>query len=159
MIKSLLPIILISFCCIAQAITTNKAPIQIVSDKANFDNKKGVATYYGKVIITQGENILHADKLIVQSNHSKQISTMTATGNPANFHSVKDDSKPNGNAKTIIYYPQSDIVELIGNANLTQNQDTIHGPKLVYNLSTEELQSDSSKTQRSTVIINSKRVP
>lgn len=161
LIQFILQISLIcSACSICLAVPETKEPIEIQSKTANFDQKSGIATYTGNVVVIQGARTLHADNLKIQRDANNKINVMTATGNPAKFKSNANPAKPGaGEAKIIKYYPQHEKVELLNNASLTQNGDTIHGSKLTYNLLTEELKSDSNQTERTTVILQSKRVP
>ncbi len=40
-------------------------PIRIQSDRAELDEQKGLSTYTGDVVITQGSSVLESDKVIV----------------------------------------------------------------------------------------------
>lgn len=136
-------------------------PVQIQSDQVNFDQKSGIATYTGHVVVTQGSRLLNADKLVIHRGQDNKINLMIATGKPAKFKAHDNKSKPpgSGNANMIKYYPQLNKVDLLGDATLTQDEDTISGSKLTYNFITEELQSKSNQQQRTTVILQPKRVP
>lgn len=163
MIK-LLPFILlvsISTCHLANAKPDAEMPVQISADHVNFDQNTGTATYFGHVIVTQGSRNLQANKLVIMRDAKNRIKLMTATGNPAVFSAHENKNKPQGSGKARIikYYPQADKVDLIDNASLTQNGDTVSGPKLTYNLATAELAGKSSEQQRTTVVLQPKRVP
>lgn len=166
--KRLLPYILlscslciISFFAYANAKPDAEMPVQIQSDQVNFDQKSGIATYTGHVVVEQGSRLLYADKLVIHRGQNNKINLMVATGKPAKFKAHDNKNKPpgSGNAKMIKYYPQLNKVDLLGNATLTQDEDTISGSKLTYNFVTEELQSNSNQQQRTTVILQPKRVP
>jgi lipopolysaccharide export system protein LptA len=143
----------------AIAIVDSDQPVYITADNANFDNIKGIAEYEGNVVVNQGSRHLEANKLTIQRDADNQIKVMTAIGDPANFKSQPDADKPvgYGSAKIIKYYPQQNKVDLLENAKLMQNGDTLSGPKLSYNFVTEVLQGKSSKQQRTTVILQPKR--
>lgn len=136
-----------------------KLPVNISADTVSFDNKIGVATYSGNVHVIQGTRNLYANKLSIYRDVNNQIKVMIATGKPAKFKTETTDDKPasHGQAKTIKYYPQQDKVDLFEDAKLYKNGDTIEGPKLSYNFVTEILRGDSSKQQRTTVILQPKR--
>ena len=156
--------IFVCFCAVAHAAHTApdaEEPVQIIADYASFDQKNGVATYTGHVTVTQGSRILHANKLTIHRDKDNRVNLMIATGKPATFKAQDNKDKPpgSGKANTIKYYPQSNKVDLIDNASLTQNGDTVSGSKLTYNFATEELQSKSNQQQRTTVILQPKRVP
>lgn len=164
MIK-LLPYLLLVSACGTGFATISKAdsamPVQIVSDHVSFDHTKGIATYFGNVIVDQGTRHLEADKLTIMRDTNNQIKVMIASGKPATFKSQPNPEQTagSGSANTIKYYPQQDKVDLLQNASLTQNGDTVSGPKLTYNFSTAELQGKGSTKERTTIILQSKRVP
>lgn len=141
--------------------TDSELPVHITSDHANFDNKSGIATYIGNVQVNQGSRHLTANKLVIESDANNRIKIMIATGSPATFSSQQNPNKPAGTgaAKIIKYYPQQDKVDLLQHAQLTQNGDTISGPKLSYNFVTEVLQGNSSARERTTVILQPRRKP
>ncbi len=146
------------FCCIA--LPHSSEPIHIQADSASFDQKSGLATYKGKVKVIQGARTLLADTLTIARDAHNKIQIMTATGNPAKLISNANPGKPGtGEAKIIKYFPTTENVELLHDASLTQNGDTIRGAKLTYNLLTEELKSSSNTIERTTVILQPKRVP
>ncbi|HSX20196.1 MAG TPA: lipopolysaccharide transport periplasmic protein LptA [Gammaproteobacteria bacterium] len=148
------------YCICAIAAPDAEMPIAINSDQANFDHKHGIATYTGRVTVKQGTRDLHANKLVIQRDESNKIKVMIATGNPAVFSSQANTAKPgSGKANIIKYYPQANKVDLFENASLTQNGDTVTGPQLTYNFVTEELQSKHTQKERTTVILQPKRVP
>lgn len=143
----------------AQKDTDSDQAVTIQADNANFDHEKGTASYLGNVIVDQGSRHLESDKLIIKRGKDNKINIMIATGAPAKFHSQPDPTKPvgTGKAKTIKYYPQNDTVDLLGEAELTKNGDTITGPVLNYNFATGNLKSKSSKNKRTTFVLQPKR--
>ncbi len=140
-------------------IPDEEQPINIQSDVASFDNVTGLANYKGNVTVNQGSRHLSAEELTIKRDKHNQIEIMIATGKPARFHSQPDLTKPQGSgkAKIIKYYPQSDTVDLLQNAELTQNGDTITGPVIKYNFANGRLKSKSNAKQRTTFILQSRR--
>jgi lipopolysaccharide transport protein LptA len=82
---------------------------------------------------------------------------MMAMGQPAYF---KSETKPNnpasGHAKLVNYYPKQNKIHLSQDAELTQNNNTIRGEQLSYDLDTEILSSHPVQGQRTTVILQPK---
>ncbi len=155
--------VLYCFAAITHALPNAKPdaeqPVTISSDNAVFNSKLGVAEYQGHVIVDQGSRHLEASTLTIQRDTNNQIEVIIANGTPATFKSQANPRRAigYGKAKTIKYYPQKDHVDLFENAELTQNGDTVSGPKLSYNFVTEILQGKSSTKQRTTVILRPKR--
>jgi lipopolysaccharide export system protein LptA len=53
-------------------------PISLVADRATFNERTGITTYTGNVIIEQGTMKLQANSIVANLNSKKQISTITA---------------------------------------------------------------------------------
>ena len=136
------------------AIDSQKA-VHITADHASFDHKNGLAVYEGHVEVDQGSRHLSANKVTIERDQQNRIKVMVATGNPATFKAQQNPNKNpgSGSAKIIKYYPQLDRVDLIDQAKLMQDGDTISGPKLSYNFVTEVLQGKSSQRERTTIIL------
>ena len=137
----------------------SEQPIKIESNQAEFDDGKGTAIYIGNVVVDQGSRHLTADKLTIYRGKDNKISKMIAVGHPARFHSQPNPEKPagRGKANTIKYYPNEDKVDLIDNAELTQEGNTVNGPFLVYFFETGVLKSKGTAQRRTTVILESKK--
>lgn len=151
----------IAFCWQATclAIEDGEQPVKIQSDLALFDQEKGIATYSGNVTVDQGSRHLSSDTLTIRRSAENKIEIMVAEGKPARFKSQSDPTKPvgQGQAKIIKYYPKLDTVDLLHNAEISQNGDTVSGPMLKYNFATGNLQSKSNSKQRATVVLQPKR--
>lgn len=129
-------------------------PITIQSDSAEFDDKKGIATYHQHVTLDQENRHLRADTLIIQRNARGTIAQITATGTPAYF-TVQPPGKPitTGYANTIHYFPEEDKILFIDNAELTQKGNIIRGDYLSYFFKSEILSSEARPGKRTLVII------
>ena len=118
-------------------------PINLVADKATFNEKTGVNTYTGNVIIDQGTMRLQAGTIVAQLNANKQIQTITATGSPARFQQKTDAAKglAKGNAQKIVYNAESGIITLTGNAFLEQDGSSIKGAVLRYSMNKGDIEA------------------
>ena len=78
--------------------------ISLVADRATYNEKTGITTYTGNVIIEQGTMKLQADSIVANLNAKREISTITATGRPARFQQQVDVNKrlAKGQAQKII---------------------------------------------------------
>ena len=135
-----------------------KQAIHITSDTAEFDDKTGIAIYRGRVTAIQGSRYLESDILTIYRGKDNKINFMTASGKPANIKAQpKTDKSPGyGQADTIKYYPETDKAVLIGNAKLTQDNDTVSGEYLIYYFKQELLQSMPQTNNRTKVVLYSK---
>ncbi len=112
----------------------DNTPIKIQSDRAELNNQKGIATYTGDVIVTQGEATLNAEKVIIYSTNNTLVK-IEAFGNPAHFSQEKNADTPKTDAygETIIYNEQSQILKLIKKARLQQASNSFSGDVIEYN--------------------------
>ncbi|PIE43205.1 MAG: lipopolysaccharide transport periplasmic protein LptA [Gammaproteobacteria bacterium] len=129
-------VLLLAF-CMAQgtlALSSNSdAPIHIKADSAELDEKKGVATYNGDVIIKQGSSTLEADTVIIYANDYGLIE-INATGSPAHFQQKMADNKATTHAfgNKITYTHATETITLQKNARLEQGQNRFQGDVIKY---------------------------
>ena len=119
-------------------------PIQLVADKVTYNEKTGLSTYSGNVIIDQGTMRLQANSIVaMSSNDKKGIETITATGSPARFQQKVDTNKglAKGHADKIVYNAQTGIVTLTGNALLEQDGSSIKGAVLRYSMNKGDIEA------------------
>lgn len=134
-------------------------PIEITSDRANFNDKEGIAHYRGHVKMYQGAYTLQCDYLKIKRNKLNKIEQIMATGSPAYFEDKQ--VKPNNNAikgyaEIIIYTPLNEKIILKNNAQLINDNNSIQGYKLIYDFKTKRLESVAKKNHRTKVVIDSK---
>ncbi|RZG73911.1 lipopolysaccharide transport periplasmic protein LptA [Acinetobacter sp. WCHAc060033] len=124
-------------------------PISLVADKATYNERTGVTTYSGNVIIEQGTMKLQAASIVAQLNKNKQISTITATGSPAKFQQQVDTAKgiARGEAQKIIYNAETGILNLVGNAYLYQNGASIRSNTLRYSMNKGDIEASGSSNE------------
>lgn len=118
-------------------------PISLVADRATYNEKSGVTTYSGNVIIEQGTMRLQANSIVANLNSQKQISSITATGGPARFQQQIDVNKglAKGQAQKILYNAQTGIITLSGNAFLQQDGASIRGNTLKYSMNKGDVEA------------------
>ncbi len=133
--------------------------ISLLADHATYNDKTGVTTYTGNVVIEQGSMKLNAASIVANLNKNKQISTITATGSPAKFQQQVDTSRgiARGEAQKIVYNAETGILNLMGNAYLYQNGASIRGNTLKYSMNKGDIEvsggaSSGSKGQIQIII-------
>lgn len=151
----LINIILHNLCFATTDLADPKQPIKITANNVEFDDKLGTAIYTGNVIAQQGSRHLTAAKLTLYRNNQNKIALIIATGTPAHFQAQPNLNKPinSGIANTIKYFPQEDKADLIGNATITQEGNSISGPWLIYFFKSGLLKTNFTGKQRTTVIL------
>ena len=118
-------------------------PISLVADRATFNEKTGVTTYSGNVIIEQGTMRLQAGSIVATLNAKKEISTITATGGPAKFQQKvsADKGLSKGQAQKIVYNAETGILTMTGNALLEQDGSSIRGATLKYSMNKGDIEA------------------
>ncbi|SRR5690554_1639395 len=134
--NNLLCLLLVLFACTsAHALGPNRdQPIRVVSDRAELDEQKGISTYTGNVVITQGLTRLDAEEVVIHSTEAGQISKLIATGKQAHYQEQETTAAPvtHAYADTIIYNQADETITLIENARLEQNKNSFQGAEIQY---------------------------
>lgn len=117
-------------------------PIELSADRGSLDQKKGITTWEGNVIVTQGTLNLKAQRVTVIRD-AQGLQQLQAQGSPAYFRQKMDGSNEyvDGNANNINYNAAANVATFTGNAKIKRGQDTVSGDVIVYNTSTETYQA------------------
>ena len=113
----------------------SQQPIHISADDAQLDDKQGVATYTGGVIITQGSMKITGNTVTITRNAAGEIDIVTSVGNLAYFEQLQNatDPKPvQAYAVTIQYHAPQNRIVLIDKAKVINDGNTTEGEKIVY---------------------------
>jgi len=114
-------------------------PVNIESDSMIADEAKKIATFDGKVVLTQGSMIIRADRIVVRQDR-EGFQRGTATGSPATFRHKREGFGEfiDGEAQRIEYDGKLDRVEFFNNARLHRDSgDDIRGDYISYDARTE----------------------
>lgn len=134
--------------------SSQQAPVEVEADRLDLDQRAGTAVYSGDVEIRQGEMRLRGDRVEIERNEAGELSTAIATGERAYLrHQAQgQDGHTEGWARRIIYHVAERRVELIDQAELTQQADKFSGGRLEYFIDREVIQARSdvegSESQR-----------
>ena len=115
-----------------------KLPVEVTSEQLSVDQKTGVATFTGKVVIVQGQMRLAADRVTVTyaQGDKRRISAMHAEGN-VTMVSGEDAAE----SRAADYDVESGNVVLTGDVLMTQTGNVVAGEKVVVNLATGTAQA------------------
>ncbi len=117
--------------------------VELLADSATFNDKTGLMTYSGNVVIEQGTMKLQASSVVAQFNANRQVRIVTATGSPAKFQQQMDGNKglARGEAQKIIYNTETGILNMSGNAYLDQNGASIRSNTLKYSMNKGDVEA------------------
>ena len=127
------------------AMAQSQAPIEVEADRLDLDQRAGTAVYSGNVDIRQGEMQLRGERVEIQRNDAGELSRAIATGERAYLHNQLEDQETpmEGWARRIVYHVAERRVELIDQAELTQQGDRFQGGRLEYFIDQEVVQARS----------------
>jgi lipopolysaccharide export system protein LptA len=148
-----------------------KDPIAIEADALEVFDKEQRAIYTGNVVVTQGETVMKAQKMVIFYDKPADAATQPTSGTPDGDTSVRR-VEADGNVVILdkeqiatgdhgIYEGATDIMTLTGNVALSKGQNVTKGTKLVYNLGTGVANVDAGATGRvsSTFVPSEKSKP
>ena len=120
------------------------APIVIRADAGQFDQKTNKATYNGNVQVDQGTLRVNADRMVVDRQDQK-VTSITFYGAPATYKQQlnANDDVVRGRANTITYYTQDEVLNLDGQAFLTQQGNEVRGDSIKYDIVAGRVNADS----------------
>lgn len=129
--------------------------LSLVADRATYNDKTGITTYTGNVVIEQGTMKLQADSIVATLSAKKEIQTITAKGQLAKFQQQIDSNKglARGEAQTIVYNAETGILTLTGKAYLYQDGSSIRGNSLKYSMNKGDVEAQGSSSNRVQIII------
>ncbi|NBA97109.1 lipopolysaccharide transport periplasmic protein LptA [Pseudomonas sp. R5(2019)] len=148
--------------------TDRDQPIRIQADDAQLDDKQGIATYKGDVVITQGSMKITGNTVTLTRTASGDVDVVTAVGSLAYFEQQQkatDPEKVKAYAVTIQYHSTQDRVVLIDQAKVINAGNTTEGEKIVYDtanqVATAGRAGSGVKTQRPRIdmVIQPKKKP
>ncbi len=130
-------------------------PVNIDSENQALDMQGNVATFTGKVIVTQGTIKITADKVVVTRPGGDSNKTIVdAYGVPATFYQMQDNGKPvQGHAEKMHYELAKDFVELTGNAYLEQLDSNVKGDRITYLVKEQKMQAYGNSGKRVTTVL------
>jgi lipopolysaccharide export system protein LptA len=129
-------------------------PVVIQADEVDMDLKSGQRLYRGNVSVTQGSIRILADQ-IEMTFSNEQLALALATGQPAIFRQRPAGQNHDvvGKGQSIEIDEVSNLVTLRGGASLKQQQDTVYGETIVYDLRSGKLRvrGDSNSVTQTTL--------
>jgi lipopolysaccharide export system protein LptA len=122
-------------------------PVNIESERMNADDAQKTAVFEGRVVLTQGTLLIHADRLTVHQD-SEGFQSAIALGKPATFRQKREglDEYIDGEAERIEYDGRADRVQLFNRARVRRDGgDDVRGSYISYDSKTEFFNVQSAK--------------
>lgn len=128
-----------------QALPTDRdQPIHIESDSYVLNQKAGITTYTGNVVMDQGSIHINADKIVIYTSDEK-VSRVIAIGSPAQFQQkpAEDKAVVVARGNTLNYQVTQDKLSISENAQVEQDGSLISGDKITYNIHRAVVEANS----------------
>ena len=119
--------------------------IEIESDSAEFRELEGVTIYSGNVRMSQGSILLLADQISIYTRDG-DVSRLVATGNRAYYEQIPAAGREKvvAQGQTIEYVLKDDVINLVQQASLTQEDATLKGNRITYDVRNHLLKANSA---------------
>lgn len=125
--------------------------IEINADEAVINEQANIATYRGRVDVSQGSFRLQADRLEITLDGAGAVNTLNADGQPARFESKRQagDREPvRGEARALSYSLTDAAIVLLGDAKIQLDGSEFQGPEIRYNTETGEVTGTGTTARR-----------
>lgn len=135
----------------AQALPSDRdQPVQVSANSARFNEKTGIATYSGAVVVKQGTLEIRADEIVITTDKKGAIQTTVSKGNPARYQQQPDPKKGlvTAEAQRIDYDAKNENITLTGNAKLKQDGSSFTGQTITYNSQRQQVDAKGDGTNR-----------
>lgn len=110
-----------------------RQPIQVQADRVELDNRHGVTTYSGHVVLDQGSLHLEAETLVARRK-GDTLERIEAEGSPVRFRErdEKTGREIQGSAQHIDYRADSGLLILQGTAQIQRGDDHVSSERIEY---------------------------
>lgn len=146
-----------NYVCFADALD-NQQMIQFRADSADMSQSTHLGTYLGHVQLDQGTTHIRAAEAFTKGNQKNQLIKAVIKGDnktQAHYWTLPTNGKPlvHAYADIMNYYPQKNVIELLGHARVHQGNNSFSAPKIMYNTLDQHVISSSEGQERTTIII------
>lgn len=123
-------------------------PINIEADRVTVDDAKQIATFIGRVVLTQGTLVIRGDRMEVRQD-DQGFKHGTTWGALAYFKQKRDgyDEYIEGWAERIEYDSRANKMEMFNRALMKKGNDEVRGHYISYNANTEFFQVTGGGTK------------
>ncbi len=118
-------------------------PVQVESDRMEYDDAKRISTFIGRVVLTKGTIVIRADRMVVRED-AEGFQYGRAEGKPASFRQKREalDEHIEGYGLEIDYDGKAETVVLTSDASLRRLErervlDEVHGARITYQSAAE----------------------
>jgi lipopolysaccharide export system protein LptA len=142
----------------------HKQVAQLSADSADLNQQTHYGEYIGNVVFDQGTTHLRASKAVTQGNEQNKLTVAIALGDnniQAHYWEQTAPDKPllHAYANEIRYYPIRHLIELTGDAQVIQGENSLKAPKISYDTLKKHVISKSYGAARTVIIFHPEKKP
>ncbi|MES2917746.1 MAG: lipopolysaccharide transport periplasmic protein LptA [Pseudomonadota bacterium] len=154
--KRLLALALALATPVAGALPTDRdQPVSVAANAVRFNEKTGIATYTGAVVIRQGSMEMRADEIVLTTDAKGALLSTVARGAPARYQQQTDPKKGPvvAEAARIDFDARNEVITLTGKARLRQDGSSFQGSTITYNAQRQQVDAKGSGTERVMLVL------
>lgn len=134
--------------------------VTISANKQITEINKNKMSFLDDVVITQGTISIKANKVEVLRNDKGEIKQVTAWGTPATYEQMMENNRPiHAEGKILEYLPPKQTIIIKQNAQITQENSTLTGETITYDIVNEKMEASGDKTSKNNGRVITKFVP
>lgn len=116
----------------------SREPVYLEADKGTFDDTKKEAVFTGNVVLTQGDLVIRANRMVVRQDEDG-FQKGIAYGEPATFRQKRPGTGEiiEGWAQRMEYDGRTELLEMFDAARMKRGQDEVRGAYISYNARSE----------------------
>jgi lipopolysaccharide export system protein LptA len=134
-------------------LTSSRAPIDIVSDTVEADQKQSIVTFKGNVIAKQEDTTLYANTLVIYYDQEKETQKLKKIVAMGNVKVVRIDRR--ATSKTVTFHQEENKVVFDGDAVVREGENVIRGERITYYVDEERSVVEGGKGAR----VNTRIIP
>jgi len=128
-------------------------PVNIQADSAQMDDRTGVATYVGDVVVTHGDMTLWADQITIHTEDRRPV-RIEAEGNPARVESPDLSQRRRvATARFMEYTFDDEVLVLTRNARVQTATEDTRGNRIRYDLVNDVVRVEGREGERVQITI------
>jgi lipopolysaccharide export system protein LptA len=128
-------------------------PVNIQADSAQMDDRTGVATYVGDVVVTHGDMTLWADQITIHTEDRRPV-RIEAEGNPARVESPDLSQRRRvATARYMEYTFDDEVLVLTRNARVQTATEDTRGDRIRYDLVNDVVRVEGREGERVQITI------
>ena len=139
-------------CAVAGVTAQEQAPLEVQAEQGELDLQNRLATYQGKVVVTQGQIRLSGDHLEIHYDENHKPQKLLLTGTPAHYRGrVREATEENAGkadeaqAQQVEYQVDKGLLVLEGEARVWQPQFIVESKRIEYDTRLEKIRTHSGQ--------------